>query len=407
MLFIAAILVAASLAGTVTEGTTQLGSALGDQSQQQAEAVDAEIEIVSDAGSPESVYDHDTGTLTLYAKNVGGSTLPADPDVISVLVNGEYQTDVEATVLDANSWGDGNLLRLRVDVSLQPRADTRVVVTPTGARDRFRFRTPADEDADAAGRQEIVFASDNSLRSVTADGSVTDYDVTAHSIGPKEIDFDNDGYREVPYANNNTLKLIDERHQETTLAKGVKEGATIGVGEWNDATNMFYTNSSDNGNIYRVSPETDPSLVGDGIASQAVGGPADFNDDGDTELVFLGGSATVKYYDGGTVESTTFSNGHGFGKPRKFDGEAPARAPVVDESGYPALLAHDESSPSLRLTDTDSAMKQPVAGIDWTGDERLEHVFVNSSGSIRYVTIDGNVTTVLEDVTVDSDVGVA
>ncbi|MCD2204318.1 hypothetical protein [Halobacterium sp. KA-6] len=408
VLFIAAILVAASVAGTVTEGATRLGGALGDQSQQHAEDIDAEIKIVSDAGSPQSIYDHSSETLTLYVKNVGGSTLSTDPDTISVLVNGNYQTDIETTVLDADSWGTGNLLRIRTDISLQPRADTRIVVTPTGARDVFLFRTPAE----SSSRSELVFATqNNALRSVDANESITYYDATATAIGPKEVDFDGDGLLEVPYVNDtNTLLLVDSQNEKQVLADNArKQGPTIGVGTWNGDTSVFYS-STDNKYIYRVQPGTTASRLSADIKSNAVGGPADFNGDGDTDLVFLGGSATVKYYDNGEVLNTGYSansgtHGYGFGAPRQFDGTTPARAPITDRSSYPALVDYDNTVD--QLSSQTKAVNEPVAGINLTGDERLEHVFVDGNGDIHYVTLDGNVETVVADVNASTETGVA
>lgn len=142
VLFIAAILISAAIAGTVTESATRVGSAIEAESGLEADHVDAEIEVVSDAESPSAVYNNTSDTLTLYVKNVGARTLPADPDDVPVLVNGEYQSDVETTVLEGDAWRPDALLRIRVTVSLPDGAQTRVVVTPTGARDLFVFTTP-------------------------------------------------------------------------------------------------------------------------------------------------------------------------------------------------------------------------------------------------------------------------
>jgi flagellar protein FlaG len=142
VLFIAAILVAAAVAGTVTQSASRMGSAIQSDSEVDAEQVDAEIEVVSDADSPNAVYNNSSDTLTLYVKNVGARTLPSSPGTVPVLVNGDYQSNVETTVLDAGEWRPGTLLRIRVTVVLADGARTRVVVTPTGARDLFVFTTP-------------------------------------------------------------------------------------------------------------------------------------------------------------------------------------------------------------------------------------------------------------------------
>lgn len=142
VLFIAAVLVAAALAGTATESASRLGNAVDQHSQAESEQTDAAVRVVSDADSPTAIYDAANGTLTLYVKNVGDSTLSSAPEDVTVLVNGTYRNDQQTTVLDADDWRPGTLLRVRVDVALPSDSETRVVVAPTGARDVFVFTTP-------------------------------------------------------------------------------------------------------------------------------------------------------------------------------------------------------------------------------------------------------------------------
>jgi len=142
VLFIAAILVSAAVAGTVTESASRVGSAIEADSDLESQRIDADVRVVSDADSPNAVYNNSSQTLTLYVKNVGGRTLPSGPNDVPVLVNGNYQSDVQTTVLDDDAWRPGTLLELSVNVTLADGAKTRVVVTPTGARDLFVFTTP-------------------------------------------------------------------------------------------------------------------------------------------------------------------------------------------------------------------------------------------------------------------------
>lgn len=142
VLFIAAVLVSAAVAGTVTEGASRVGAAVEDERALDAAQTDADVAVVSDPDSPASVYDNNTDTLTVYVKNVGARTLPSDPGDVTVLVNGAHESAVETTVLDDNRWRPGTLLRVNASVSLPDGAETRVVVAPTGARDLFVFTTP-------------------------------------------------------------------------------------------------------------------------------------------------------------------------------------------------------------------------------------------------------------------------
>ncbi|SEW12884.1 flagellin [Halobacterium jilantaiense] len=142
VLFIAAVLFSAALAGTLTEGATSLADSIDGAADADADHANAEFRIVSDDQTPTAVYDAGNETLTLLVKNTGARTLPDDPGDVTVLVNGAYQADTQTTVLDADTWRPSDVLRVRANVSLGSNAKTRVVVDAGGHRDRFVFTTP-------------------------------------------------------------------------------------------------------------------------------------------------------------------------------------------------------------------------------------------------------------------------
>jgi flagellar protein FlaG len=141
IIFIASILVAASVAGTMTTGVQQLSSALGDRSVDVSQEIRTDVEIISDPGSPESVYDNESDTLTLLVKNTGSESLPAVPGTLDVIVNGQYATNKDVEVVDGSTWGSGNVVRVTAsDVTLDP-GDHRVVVIVNGDRETLELRT--------------------------------------------------------------------------------------------------------------------------------------------------------------------------------------------------------------------------------------------------------------------------
>jgi flagellar protein FlaG len=142
VLFIAAVLVAAILAGTATQSATRIGNALDEQSDIQSDHTATELRIVSDAGAPEAIYDAANDTLTLYVKNTGDTTIPHGSNAVTLLVNGTRQPDTTTTVLDADQWRPGTLLRIEANVSLPSNQQTRTVVDANGGRDLFVFTTP-------------------------------------------------------------------------------------------------------------------------------------------------------------------------------------------------------------------------------------------------------------------------
>lgn len=140
IIFIASILVAASVAGTITSTVGQLSEAVDDLGVDASQEVRTDIEIISDSGAP--VYNVDgNGNITLYVKNTGSQGLPADSDVIEVLLDGQYWTDVSVTVVDSNTWRIGGVVRLEIAAPNLESGDHRVQITINGDREVFEFNT--------------------------------------------------------------------------------------------------------------------------------------------------------------------------------------------------------------------------------------------------------------------------
>lgn len=141
IIFIASLLVAASVAGTMTNGVQRLSGALGDRSVDVSNEIRSDVEIISDAGSPDSIYDSGTNNLTLLIKNSGSQEIAPSTDTIDVIVDGEYQTQKTIEVVDGTEWTPGNVVRLNAtDVSLSS-GDHRVVIIVNGDREVLKFRT--------------------------------------------------------------------------------------------------------------------------------------------------------------------------------------------------------------------------------------------------------------------------
>ena len=142
ILFIASLLIAASVAGTFTQGVQRLSSALGERSVDISGDVRTDISIISDPGSG-AVIDGERDTITVLVKNTGSRDLEAAPDQVDVLVNGQYQANVQVEVVDGTAWSVGNVARLTIeyDGTLDPNQDHRVAVQVNEDQEILRFRT--------------------------------------------------------------------------------------------------------------------------------------------------------------------------------------------------------------------------------------------------------------------------
>ncbi|WP_227133249.1 flagellar protein G [Halorubellus salinus] len=139
ILFIAAMIIAASVAGTMVTNVAEVSDAIDTRSVDAEQRIDTEIEVISDPGSS-AVYDDGNTEVSVLVKNTGSNTLPAEPGKVDVLVDGEYvpASDQQMTVLDGSSWRPGTVLRLDVDESLSP-GEHRIVLVINGDREVFTF----------------------------------------------------------------------------------------------------------------------------------------------------------------------------------------------------------------------------------------------------------------------------
>lgn len=141
IIFIASLIVAATVAGTMTSGVNQLTASLDDRSVDVSEEIRSDVEIISDPASGE-IYNGTENNVTLLLKNTGSGTLDHDPSNVDVIVDGQYRSNVTTEVIDGTSWTVGSVVRLTVsNVSLGDNEDHRVVTVVNGNREVLEFRT--------------------------------------------------------------------------------------------------------------------------------------------------------------------------------------------------------------------------------------------------------------------------
>lgn len=139
ILFIASLIVAAGVAGTLTTGVDRVGSAIDDESLDVSNQVRTDVEVISDAGS--TVYDRNgEGNVTLYVKNTGTRNLPPDGTGLDVLVDGRYATETSITPLDG-AWDTGDVVQLDIAQPELGTGDHRVKLIIGGDEEVFVFRT--------------------------------------------------------------------------------------------------------------------------------------------------------------------------------------------------------------------------------------------------------------------------
>ncbi len=148
ILFIASMLIAASVAGVFTSSVGQLSGAIEDQGVVVSDDVRTDVEIISDNGTGACVYNcAGNDNLTLHIKNTGTTRLPAESDQMDIFINGQFQglSSVSVTVVgDADRWRPGEVVRVNASVDRSElRTDNRAKVIVNGDEEVFEFRVPS------------------------------------------------------------------------------------------------------------------------------------------------------------------------------------------------------------------------------------------------------------------------
>lgn len=138
ILFIAAILVATSVAGLLTNTVDDISRAIEDQGLSTSNEIRSEITIINDPGATEI----DSGNVTLYVKNTGNSELSTQPGNIDILINGIYVADLQSgdiTLLNgATVWGQSEVAKINVTAdNVDDPGENRAKVTVEGGEDVF------------------------------------------------------------------------------------------------------------------------------------------------------------------------------------------------------------------------------------------------------------------------------
>ena len=140
IIFIASIVVAAGVAGTLVTQVDRVSTSITDQSEGIEERIDTDIRIISDTGEPGSIYDSGSDELTLYVKNTGETELHTERNELDVLIEGSFNepTGVDRVDGPTDRWPPGTVVEVTVgDVGIS--GDTRITVSVRENEDTIRF----------------------------------------------------------------------------------------------------------------------------------------------------------------------------------------------------------------------------------------------------------------------------
>ncbi|GGN99126.1 MULTISPECIES: flagellar protein G [Haloarcula] len=142
IIFIASMMIAASVAGVFTDSIGQLSNAVSEQGLDVSRDVRTDVEVISDSGSS-AVYNSDGNeNVTLHVKNTGSEPLGADPGQMDLFLDGQFVSNFGVTLLDGTDgvWRPGTVVRVEIATSGLSAGDHRVKIIVNGDEEVFRFR---------------------------------------------------------------------------------------------------------------------------------------------------------------------------------------------------------------------------------------------------------------------------
>lgn len=154
ILFIASLVIAAGVVGTITTGVDRVSAAVDDAGLDATEQLRTDVTVISDPNA--GVYNASDENVTLLIKNTGTYRLAPDGSELDVMFDGQFvQPDATTGELlsagEGAAWSRGDVLQLTINVSgiegyetLEPGTDHRVYLTINGDEELFQFRTEAD-----------------------------------------------------------------------------------------------------------------------------------------------------------------------------------------------------------------------------------------------------------------------
>lgn len=152
VIFIASILVAAGVAGTLVTTVGEISTSAETKGDAITESIDSDIELLNDGGGSNFYTENDTeGTanITVYARNTGSTTLLKDPDELDVLVNGLFVSSDNLTVTSMNgetgrAWAEDEVIEIEISLDEQLEGSgNRLTVAAKGAERSLEFSAEA------------------------------------------------------------------------------------------------------------------------------------------------------------------------------------------------------------------------------------------------------------------------
>jgi PKD repeat protein len=284
-------------------------------------------------------------------------------------------------------------------------------------REENAFHTLEAGPVPAAGVAYVDSTGDNYLEAVDAQGRVAFYDVIDPTVlGPTRADLDGDGLLELPYVGGNgNLRIVDRTGESSVFVDSgaVQSGTTrIGVGDLDgDGTPaVFFRGTSSRISVKEVGGSVRTLSYRDGgstrdLRGHATAGVAAFSGPPGPKLIYVESRTNdeLATFDpdgrGGQGQRKLLgvkpASINAVGSPADYDDDGENEVPYVDGNSDVALADADGRDGGPPLADAGNVSTTAMGRLDVTGDATPEVVFVSNS-RLYYVTEGGTIRPLLD-----------
>jgi len=144
IIFVASLVIAAGVVGTLTTGVERVSSSIDDGSLDVSQQIRMDMSVISDSGAS---YDAGTTDLEVYVRNTGSQSVPIEESAVDIVFNGDFLGADEFNIEDANDedetvWRPGEVvvIELTEDGPVIEDGDNRFFITVNGDEELFEFR---------------------------------------------------------------------------------------------------------------------------------------------------------------------------------------------------------------------------------------------------------------------------
>lgn len=131
--FIAALVVASAVVGTVAKGVMDLTNGIDEKGDLIDKQLKTDIAIIND---PENVPNN---PVKIYVKNIGSVTL--NQSMVSIILNGTVETSFTTSVSGGTGsyWSPSSTLTITISTTLPSGDYTVIITTENGVKDSLDF----------------------------------------------------------------------------------------------------------------------------------------------------------------------------------------------------------------------------------------------------------------------------